>query len=55
MSPSRDHGVAETIHLTEQNFDEALAATDGLVMVASADAAWTTGAILTIDGGIMAQ
>jgi len=26
MSPSRDHGVAETIHLTEQNFDEALAA-----------------------------
>jgi len=33
MSPSRDHDVAETIHLTEQNFDEALAATQGLVMV----------------------
>ena len=33
MSPSRDHEVAETIHLTEQNFDEALAATEGLVMV----------------------
>jgi thioredoxin 1 len=33
MSPSRDHDVAETIDLTEQNFDEALAATQGLVMV----------------------
>src|SRR6266446_477014 len=33
MSPSRDHDVAETIHLTEQNFDEALAAARGLVMV----------------------
>ena len=33
MSPSRDHGVAETIHLTEQSFDEALVATQGLVMV----------------------
>src|SRR5712691_7961707 len=33
MSPSRDHEVAETIHLTEQNFDEALVATQGLVMV----------------------
>ena len=33
MRPSRDHEVAETIHLTEQNFDEALAATQGLVMV----------------------
>src|SRR5712691_1256514 len=33
MSPSRDHDVAETIHLTEQTFDEALAATQGLVMV----------------------
>ena len=33
MSPSRDHDVAETIDLTEQNFDEALAATEGLVMV----------------------
>jgi thioredoxin 1 len=27
------HGVAETIHLTAQNFDETLAATTGLVMV----------------------
>jgi thioredoxin 1 len=33
MSPSRDHDVAEAIHLTEQNFDEALVATQGLVMV----------------------
>ena len=33
MSPSRDHGVAETIHLTEQNFDEALIANEGLVML----------------------
>jgi thioredoxin 1 len=33
MSPSRDHDVAETIHLTEQSFDEALAATQGLVMI----------------------
>ena len=33
MSPSRGHGVAETIHLTEQSFDEALVATQGLVMV----------------------
>ena len=33
MSPSRDPDVAETIHLTEQNFDEALVATQGLVMV----------------------
>ncbi len=33
MTPSRDRGVAETIHLTEQNFDEALVATQGLVMV----------------------
>ncbi len=33
MSPSRNHEVAETIHLTEQNFDEALVATQGLVMV----------------------
>ena len=33
MSPSRDHEVAETIHLTEQNFDEALVAAQGLVMV----------------------
>ena len=33
MSPSRDHGVAETIHLTEQNFDEALVATRGFVIV----------------------
>ena len=33
MSPSRDHQVAETIHLTEKNFDEALVATHGLVIV----------------------
>ena len=33
MSPSRDHEVAETIHLTEQNFDEALVAAQGPVMV----------------------
>ena len=31
--PSRNGGVAETIHLTEQSFDEALLATRGLVMV----------------------
>jgi thioredoxin 1 len=33
MSLSRDHDVAETIHLTDQNFDEALVAIRGLVMV----------------------
>ena len=34
MSPSgRNRGMAETIHLTEQNFDEVLVATEGLVMV----------------------
>jgi len=35
MSPSssRNGGVAETNHLTEQNFDEVLVATEGLVMV----------------------
>ena len=33
MMPSREQGVAKTIHLTEQNFDEALAAASGLVMV----------------------
>ena len=33
LSPSRDHDVAETIHLTEQSFDEALIAAQGLVMV----------------------
>jgi thioredoxin 1 len=32
MSPRRDD-VVETIHLSEQNFDEVLAATPGLVMV----------------------
>ena len=31
MSPGRDRGVAEMIYLTEQNFDEALVATQGLV------------------------
>src|SRR5438552_17571225 len=33
MSASGEYGVAETIHLTEQSFDEALVATQGLVMV----------------------
>jgi len=33
MSSSREHTVAEAIHLTERNFDEALLATPGLVMV----------------------
>jgi len=35
MSPSssRNGGVVETNHLTEQNFDEVLVATPGLVMV----------------------
>src|SRR5437867_7497925 len=33
MSPSRDRELAGTIHLTEQTFDEALTATQGLVMV----------------------
>jgi thioredoxin 1 len=33
MSPSRDRDVAETIPLTEQSVDDALAATQGLVMV----------------------
>jgi thioredoxin len=33
MNPSQGHGVAEAIHLTEQNLDKALVATQGLVMV----------------------
>ncbi len=33
MSARREHGAAETIHLTEQTFDETLARTQGLVMV----------------------
>ena len=33
MSPSQGHGVAETIHLTEQDFDKRLMAAQGLVMV----------------------
>jgi len=33
MNPSGNQDVATTIHLTEQNFDEALAAADGLMMV----------------------
>ncbi len=33
MTRSRDYEAPETIHLTEQNFDEALAANQGLVMV----------------------
>jgi len=32
-SPGRNGGVAETNHLSERNFDEALVATEGLVMV----------------------
>ena len=32
-SPSRNREVAETIHLTDKNFDEVLLATEGLVMV----------------------
>ena len=32
-NPSRNRGIAETIHLTEKNFDEVLVATEGLVMV----------------------
>jgi thioredoxin 1 len=33
MQPSQDHGAPETVHLTEQNFDEALVVNQGLVMV----------------------
>jgi len=34
MMPRRvDHGASETVHLTEQTFDEALMASQGLVMV----------------------
>ena len=33
MSPSPTRGVAETIHLTDTNFDEVLVAAEGLVMV----------------------
>jgi len=33
MPRSLDHAALEAIHLTEQNFDEALVATRGLVMV----------------------
>ena len=33
MPRSLDHGAFEATHLTEQNFDEALVATRGLVMV----------------------
>ena len=33
MSRSRNREVAETIHLSEENFDEALVATQGLVLV----------------------
>jgi thioredoxin 1 len=32
-SLSRNREMAETIHLTDKNFDEALAATEGLVMI----------------------
>ena len=30
---SRNPEMAETIHLTDKNFDEVLAATEGLVMI----------------------
>src|SRR5437899_9394380 len=33
MSPSPNREVAETIHLTDTNFDQVLAATAGLVLV----------------------
>ncbi len=33
MNGSRHHGATDTVHLTEQNFDEALVATEGLVIV----------------------
>ncbi len=33
MTRSRDYEAPETIHLTEQSFDEALAANQGLIMV----------------------
>ena len=33
MNRSGDHGVSETLHLTEQTFDEALMANPGLLMV----------------------
>ena len=33
MSSSREHEAVEPIHLTEQTFDEALVATQGLAMV----------------------
>ncbi len=33
MNGSRHHGATDTVHLTEQSFDEALVATEGLVMV----------------------
>ena len=32
-SPSRNRGVAESINLTEKNFDKVLVATEGLVMI----------------------
>ena len=33
LSKSQNHGATEAIHLTEKNFDETLAAHQGLVMV----------------------
>ena len=33
MNRNQDHGVPETVNLTEQTFDEALAANQGLAMV----------------------
>ncbi len=33
MSRSLDHRASETVHLTEQTFDQALATTEGLLIV----------------------
>ena len=33
MNGTRGHAAPETVHLTEQNFDEALAANQGLILV----------------------
>ena len=33
MNGTRGHAAPETVHLTEQNFDEALAAKQGLILV----------------------
>ncbi len=33
MPRTLEHGASETVHLTEQNFDKALSATQGLVVI----------------------